>query len=41
MIRGMKDKLRRVAPGTPARKKAKKPIAVKVRKLQKLKLWTK
>ena len=37
MIRGMKDKLRRVAPGTPARKKAKKPIAVRGKKTTKAK----
>ena len=37
MIRGMKDKLRRVAPGTPARKKAKTPIAVRGKKTQKAK----
>ena len=37
MIRGMKDKLRRVAPGTPARKKTKKPIAVRGKKTTKAK----
>ena len=37
MIRGMKDKLRRGAPGTPARKKAKKPIAVRGKKTTKAK----
>ena len=38
MTRGMRDRLRRVAKGTPGRKKAKKPIAVRGKKTTKAKL---